>query len=148
PNHVRRLTSMDGSSTINNNYSDPFSRPQLAANTLFLQRSDRSYMEVANLSGVAATDWSWTPLFLDVDLDGWPDLLVSAGQERGSRDLDIAEHMKQFRRSGLRTDAQIFRERQKFSRQSAPLKAFRNLGVRSPNGIPRFEDVSMAWGFD
>ncbi len=148
PDHVRRLTSMDGSSTIKNNYPDPLSRPQLGANTLFLQRSDRSYVEVANLSGVAATDWSWTPLFLDVDLDGWPDLLVSAGQERGSRELDIAEHMKQFRRSGLRTDAQIFRERQRFPRQSAPLKAFRNQGTRSAEGLPRFEDVSTTWGFD
>lgn len=58
------------------------------------------------MAGVTATDWSWTPALFDVDLDGWLDLLVTAGQERASRDLDGAEHMKAFRRAGLRTDAQ------------------------------------------
>ncbi len=147
PDHGRRLTTQRGSS-VNRNASDPMSRPQTDANTLFIQRGDGSFAEVANFAGVAATDWSWTPAFVDVDLDGWPDLLVTAGQERGSRDLDVAEQIKRFRRSGLRTDAQIFRERQKFSPLLCPLKAFRNHAPSLPNGIPSFEDVSAEWGFD
>ncbi len=148
PDHVRRLTTLDGTPSVVVNPRDPRSRPQLDANTLYLQRRDGSFAEVGAFAGVTATDWSWAPAFLDVDLDGWPDLLLSAGQERGSRDLDFAEHMKVFRKSGLRTDAQIFRERQKVPGLPAPLKAFRNRGIDAANDVPTFEDVSGAWGFD
>ena len=144
PDPVRRMTMLDGTPSVTVDPEDPRSRPQVDANTLFLQRADGSFAQIANFAGVMATDWSWTPAFLDVDLDGWLDLLVTAGQERGSRDLDIAEHMKAFRRGGLRTDAQIFRERLKFPPQSAPLKAFRNSG----GAIPVFEDRSREWQFD
>ena len=146
PDHLRRLTMLDGTGSLAGNPMDPATRTQFDANTLFLRRPDGSYLEAAAMAGVMATDWSWTPMFLDVDLDGWPDLLVSAGQERGSRDLDVAEQLKQFRRGGIRTDAQIFRERQKFPRQPAPIRAFRNPGC-DPGGIPRFEDRTRGWGF-
>lgn len=148
PDHFRRLTTLPGYRSVANNSGDRLSRPQYEANTLFLQRPDGSFADVACFAGVEATDWSWTPAFLDVDLDGWPDLLVSAGQERASRDLDLADRMKGFRRGGLRTDAQIFRERQKFSSHHAPLRAFRNHGLAGNGKVPRFEDVSAAWGFD
>jgi enediyne biosynthesis protein E4 len=146
PDHVRRLTMLDGTPSVYADLRDPRSRPQSDANTLFLQRRDGSFAEVAAFAGVTATDWSWTPALVDIDLDGWLDLLVTAGQERGSRDLDVAEALKAFRRSGLRTDAQIFRERQKFPRLAAPLQAYRNLGSRLPGDIPQFEEMSAQWG--
>ncbi|MFO1457947.1 MAG: VCBS repeat-containing protein [Verrucomicrobiota bacterium] len=148
PDPVRRLTMLDGTPTVPVNAQDPLSRPQSDANTMFLQRADGSFSEVAAFAGVTATDWSWTPAFVDVDLDGWLDLLVSAGQERGSRDLDVAEHMKVFRKAGLRTDAQIFRERQKFPRLPARLQAYRNLGPRGNGAVPVFDDVGNSWGLD
>ncbi len=148
PDPVRRLTMLDGTPSVAVDPLDPLARPQIDANTLFLQRPGGSFAQVAAFAGVTATDWSWTPAFLDVDLDGWPDLLVTSGQERGSRDLDVAEAIKAFRRGGIRTDAQILRERQKFPQQHASLRAFRNRGLREPDGIPSFEDWSAAWGFD
>jgi hypothetical protein len=146
PDHLRRLTMLDGTGSLAVDASDPLARPQFDANTLFLQRPDGSFLEAAAMAGVMATDWSWTPVFLDVDLDGWPDLLVSAGQERGSRDLDVAEQLKQFRRGGIRTDAQIFRERQKFPRLAAPIRAFRHRGDPE-GGVPRFDEATLSWGF-
>jgi len=148
PDPVRRLTMLDGTPTVAVDPADPLARPQSDANTLFLQRPGGSFAEVAAFAGVTATDWSWTPAFLDVDLDGWLDLLVTAGQERASRDLDVADQLKAFRRAGLRTDAQIFRERQKFPRQSARLQAFRNGGVPGAGGIPVFTDSAAVWGLD
>ncbi|MBX3732248.1 MAG: VCBS repeat-containing protein [Verrucomicrobiae bacterium] len=148
PDPVRRLTMLDGTPTVPVAMADPLERPQTDANTLFLQRPDGSFAEVAAFAGLLATDWSWTPAFLDVDLDGWPDLLVTAGQERGSRDLDVAEQLKTFRRTGLRTDAQIFRERLKFPRQEVRLQAFRNRGVSGPGDVPVFEEVGGVWGFE
>ena len=148
PDPVRRLTLLDGSPTVAVDPADPLARTQHDANTLFLQRPDGSFAEMAALAGISATDWSWTPAFLDVDLDGFPDLLVTAGQERGSRDLDIAEQLKAYRRTGLRTDAQLFRERQRFPRLPAPLRAFRNRGASGMERLPVMEDSGAAWGFD
>jgi hypothetical protein len=148
PDHVRRLTMLDGTPSVRSDPLDPLARIQVDANTLFVQRPDGSFAQVAGFAGVTATDWSWTPAFMDVDLDGWPDLLVTAGQERGSRDLDGAEAMKMFRKGGIRTDAQIFRERLKFPPQHASLRAFRHQGVARPGGIPTFVERSTEWGFD
>lgn len=146
--HVRRMTMLDGSPTVSADMTDPLARLQSDANTLFLQHADGSFADIAPFAGVVATDWSWCPAFMDVDLDGWPDLLVTAGQERGSRDLDVAEHMKTFRKTGIRTDAQIFREREKFPRLPATLRAFRNVRPQKGGDLPRFEDMASAWGFD
>ncbi|MEO8428032.1 MAG: VCBS repeat-containing protein, partial [Verrucomicrobiota bacterium] len=52
-------------------------RPQYPHNTLFLNRRDGTYAEVAQFSGVDASEWSWAPIFLDVDLDGYEDLLIT-----------------------------------------------------------------------
>jgi len=55
------------------------SRPRYSRNTLFFGRPNGSYVEAALMAGVAATDWSWCPIFIDVDLDGYEDLLVTNG---------------------------------------------------------------------
>src|SRR5439155_26115558 len=40
------------------------------------------------LAGIAATDWSWAPLFADFDNDGRKDLFVTTGIYRRQNDLD------------------------------------------------------------
>jgi enediyne biosynthesis protein E4 len=61
---------------------------QYARNNLQLNNQDGSFSEIALLSGVAATDWSWSALFADFDLDGYKDLFISNGIVRRSNDLD------------------------------------------------------------
>jgi len=52
-------------------------RPQTQRNTLQLNRGDGTFAEVARFAGVSGSGWSWSTLFLDVDLDGWEDILVA-----------------------------------------------------------------------
>jgi len=61
---------------------------QFARNCLQLNNQDGTYSEIALLAGVAATDWSWSALFSDYDLDGNKDLFISNGILRRSNDLD------------------------------------------------------------
>jgi hypothetical protein len=61
---------------------------QFARNTLQLNNHNGTFSEVALLSGVAATDWSWATLFADFDLDGHKDIFVANGILRRSNDLD------------------------------------------------------------
>ncbi len=47
-----------------------------------------SFSEVSLVNGVAATDWSWAPLFADFDNDGNKDLFISSGIVKRPVDLD------------------------------------------------------------
>ena len=61
---------------------------QYFTNTLYLNRGNGIFSEIAQLSGVGSTDWSWTTLFLDMDNDGWKDIFVANGLMRDIRDYD------------------------------------------------------------
>lgn len=52
---------------------------QFTRNMLYVNRPGTSFMETALLSGVAATDWSWSALFGDYDQDGEQDVFISNG---------------------------------------------------------------------
>jgi len=54
--------------------------------------SGSSFSETSLLSGVAATDWSWSPLFADWDNDGKKDLFVSSGIVKRPVDLDFLNY--------------------------------------------------------
>lgn len=114
-------------------------RPHYMVNTLYLNRGDGTYAEMASFAGVEATDWSWTPLFLDVDLDGFEDLLVANGHERMARSLDVVEKLKGMRRT---TREEIFESRKLFPRQNSPNVAYRNRGDLT------FEETGAAWGLN
>ncbi|TXG36103.1 VCBS repeat-containing protein [Seonamhaeicola maritimus] len=52
------------------------------------------FSDVAFLSGVSSTDWSWGPLFFDMDNDGDKDLFVSNGIKRDFRNVDFIHYRK------------------------------------------------------
>ncbi|MEP6992671.1 MAG: VCBS repeat-containing protein [bacterium] len=62
--------------------------PQYSRNALQLNRGGGRFSEIGFLAGVAATDWSWAPLFADLDNDGHKDLFVTNGIARRPNDLD------------------------------------------------------------
>lgn len=115
---------------------------QFSANTLFLGRGNGTFAEIARFAGIAASEWSWSPAFLDVDLDGFEDLLISNGHELEMMDADAgqkAELMKGQRRMSPR---ELLELRKLFRRFDTVDAAFRNRGDLS------FSDETAAWGFD
>ncbi len=62
---------------------------QFTRNMLYVNQTDGNYMETALMSGVAATDWSWSALFADYDQDGEQDLFISNGIPKRPNDLDF-----------------------------------------------------------
>lgn len=61
---------------------------QYPRNSLQLNNTDGTFNEIANYSGVAETEWSWTPLITDFDNDGWKDIYVTNGIKRDITDWD------------------------------------------------------------
>lgn len=127
-------------------------RPQVARNTLFLNRGDGTFTEIAQLAGVSASEWSWSPVFLDVDLDGYEDLLITTGHVRDIQDLDATRQIESVQNSWKRpAEVEALKkafieakhEHMKFYPPlETPIVAFRNLGNL------RFEDATGAWGLD
>lgn len=62
--------------------------PQFARNNLQLNNGDGTFSEIAMFAGIHATDWSWAPLFLDFDGDGYRDIFISNGIPRRMNDID------------------------------------------------------------
>src|SRR5438094_4175835 len=77
--------------------------PQLLRNTLQINRGDGTFAEAAYYAGLEASEWSWGPIFLDVDLDGWEDLLISNGQLRDFQNIDMANRIEALRAAGKLT---------------------------------------------
>lgn len=65
---------------------------QYTRNMLQLNQDGNSFTETALLSGVAATDWSWSTLFADYDQDGEQDIFVCNGIPKRPNDLDYVKY--------------------------------------------------------
>ena len=65
---------------------------QYTRNMLQLNQAGNNFTETALLSGVAATDWSWSTLFADYDQDGEQDIFVSNGIPKRPNDLDYVKY--------------------------------------------------------
>jgi len=75
---------------------------QYMLNTLHINKDNNMFSEIAQLSGIGKTDWSWAPLFFDIDLDGKKDLYITNGVKKNwtYRDLqaDYDSKMKTLER--------------------------------------------------
>tara|TARA_B100001175_G_scaffold314587_1_gene324251 strand:+ start:3007 stop:6417 length:3411 start_codon:yes stop_codon:yes gene_type:complete len=53
-----------------------------------------AFSEIAKFAGISHTNWSWAPLLLDMDNDGWQDLFVSNGIVRSFRNNDFVAYKR------------------------------------------------------
>jgi hypothetical protein len=110
---------------------------QFPCNALYLNTGTGRCLEVAHLAGLDATDWTWSPLWEDLDNAGRLDLFVTNGMYREIHNRDLIARRTM---AGSELVAgQIVRNSPVFAETHF---AFRNLG-----GL-RFENVSSAWGLD
>lgn len=127
-------------------------RPQILRNTLFLNRGDDTYADIADYAGLASSDWAWQQIFLDVDLDGYEDVLVSGGYFRDVQDMDtiatINTRQRAARPSNNTTNFELTFSLEKmtnsrlFPPYELPIIAFHNLGNL------RFDETTSLWGTD
>ncbi|MGH7528866.1 MAG: FG-GAP repeat domain-containing protein [Gemmatimonadales bacterium] len=136
PHSGRRKTQVPPVAPDQPALGDVAGRVQSPRNILLINRGDGSFAEAARYAGVAASGWSWSALFLDVDLDGYEDILIGTGHAYDFLDADT--HRRLQRRS---LDAAWRRTRLLFPRLDLPNRAFRNRGDRT------FEDLTEPWGF-
>lgn len=122
-------------------YNEQYSR-----NVLQLNRGDGYFSEIGQLLGIEASDWSWSPLFQDFDLDGWVDLFVTNGIYRRPNDLDFVNYIShEAIQSKLRND--ILKEEDMVLIDKMPQVPLNNRFFKN-EGTLRFSDRSESWVAD
>ncbi|MDB5223889.1 MAG: RNA-binding protein [Chitinophagaceae bacterium] len=109
-----------------------------------LQRNNgngSSFSETSLISEVAATDWSWCPLFADFDNDGNKDLFISSGIVKRPVDLDYVRFVSSLKGKGMdRTDKYDNIAIEAMPEGSSHPFLFKGDGNLS------FKDMSIEWG--
>ncbi len=111
--------------------------PQYTWNAVYLGTGTERFEEVAHLTGMEATGWTWAARIADLDLNGQPDVFYTNGMLRNFIDADIVD--KQNVAPNLAARARVWRD--------APVRAEPNLAFRN-NGNLNFSDVSNEWGLN
>ena len=118
---------------------------QFTRNMLHLNNGNGTFSDIGQMAGVARTDWSWSALLADLDLDGYKDLYVTNGLAKDVTSQDYIaflanrETMVQAT-SGRRVDFRGLVDAMSSTR--LPNYAFRNRGDLT------FSNESAAWGLD
>ncbi len=119
-------------------YQDQYSKNCLQRNN----GNGSSFSETALLSGVSATDWSWSPLFADFDNDGNKDLFITSGIVKRPVDLDYIRYV---------SDLDMNKGRQQTDKydddaiKSMPDGSSHPYFFKNEGGL-QFKDVSNDWG--
>ncbi|MEM7656205.1 MAG: VCBS repeat-containing protein [Bacteroidota bacterium] len=118
---------------------------QYMHNALQLNRGDLHFSNISKLAGVSNTDWSWAPLFADLDLDGWKDIVITNGYKKDISNKDYVKFeqkkLAEFRQGKI-TNAELFRE----LLTAAPITKIQNYVFRNEGGYT-FEKMNEAWNF-
>jgi hypothetical protein len=148
PDNLRKKMILGGNSYITYQNFDLFGyQYQYVRNTLELNQGPTlhegdsigapAFSDIAFLSGVAQTDWSWTPLITDFDNDSYRDMIITNGFPRDVSDHDFIAYRK---------DATTITSEQQVMQQIPQVKihnyAFHN------NGNLTFSDVTNGWGLN
>jgi hypothetical protein len=117
---------------------------QYMKNCLQINNGNGTFSDVANYSGVCATDWSWGALLFDADNDGLSDIYVCNGVNRDVTDLDFMDFfandvIQKMVLTGKKEKVNEVLEH--IPKTPVVNKAFRNLGNL------QFVDAGKDWGF-
>jgi hypothetical protein len=124
---------------INYGYNYQYSR-----NMLQLNQQDGTFSDIGLFAGVYATDWSWSSLFADFDLDGKKDIFVSNGILRRSNDLDYINFITV---DSIQEKLNRMTEKEVSLFSKMPKIKISNFMYRN-NGDSTFTDHAAKWGLD
>jgi Mor family transcriptional regulator len=95
------------------------------------------FSDIGFMSGISQTDWSWCPLLVDFDNDGYRDLIVTNGFPRDVSDHDFMAYRQQS--NGLTTKKNLL--------DQIPQVKIHNYAFRNQGDLT-FKDVTDNWGLD
>ncbi len=114
---------------------------QYTRNMLQINQAGNNFTETALLSGIAATDWSWSTLFADYDQDGEQDIFVANGIPKRPNDLD---YVKYYSNDEVKTKITSTKLLDKEALKKMPKGNVTNYVFQGSNDL-NFKDKSSNW---
>lgn len=117
-------------------------QPQYVRNVLQLNNGNGTFSDIGYMSGIYATDWSWSALISDLDNDRRQDIVITNGYRKDITDLDFIAYNREAAHFGTQ------QERMKNVRVAIE----KIEGVKKPDvifhndGDLHFTNVSATWG--
>jgi len=118
---------------------------QFSRNTLQLNNKNNSFSEVSQIADIHATDWSWSTLIEDFDLDSKNDIYITNGIVKRPNDMDYINFISNEKLDGgLSQNPNLLNRKLIDEMPSGKVSnyAFKNLSDLS------FDNVSSSWGLD
>jgi hypothetical protein len=110
------------------------------------ENGNERFSEIAQLSGISNTDWSWSALLADMDNDGWKDLFVTNGYLRDFTNMDFLKYTV--------ADAMLKEAKKKnFNYKTfdlvkqMPSNKLSNYAFQNNHDLT-FKNVTKSWGLD
>jgi len=95
------------------------------------------FSEIGMMAGIYQTDWSWSPLFMDADNDGYKDLFITNGFPRDITDLDFINFKFEYERYASH----------EILLDSMPSVKIPNYAYKNNDSF-HFEDKTSEWGIN
>lgn len=111
---------------------------QYMHNNLHINHGNGYFSEVAQAVGLSRSDWSWAPLWMDMNNSGQVDLFITNGFRRELKDNDTRQKLQEFDGSNMNMNEYY---------ELFPVKKLKNYVFQNHGGL-EFEKVSDEWGFD
>lgn len=135
---------------------------QMMSNTVFLNSGVGRFFEVARITGMSSSDWTWAVRIADFDNDGKQDVFFSNGFYANARDSD-QQLARQLLDEWLKAQESLSEEERTtrfidyleekgfpseiYDEAARPPLAQKNLLFRNEGDL-RFANVTDQWGFD
>jgi hypothetical protein len=140
--HYRSKTNMASMST-ERFYAllDAGAHRQYMTNTLQINTGLGTFSDIANMAGIASTDWSWASLIVDLDNDGFKDIIVSNGIKKDVENNDYLKVLDNLDPKSTKAE-DLFQ-----LSKNAPSQPLSNYVFRNKGNL-EFEKVTKEWGFN
>ena len=115
---------------------------QYMINSLQLNRGNKEgntpvFSEMSRLAGISTTDWSWSPLIVDLDNDGWKDVFIANGTRR---EINNKDYFIRLREGGAFNNNSLLQSSLNIPSQKIDNYAYKN------NRDLTFSKVNSDWG--
>ncbi len=151
--HIRQKTNLAGISRsqfwqfVDKGYHYQYMFNSLQLNNGLTPDGTLNFSNIARLSGVYQTDWSWAVLFADFDNNGWKDLLITNGLRKDVMNNDFISGLNQGEAAMSPTFTGKVSDDPRKLLQSIPSEKISNYAFRNQGNL-LFENVTQGWGLD
>ncbi|UOY05120.1 VCBS repeat-containing protein [Muricauda sp. SCSIO 64092] len=125
-------------STVNAGFHYQYMQNSLQLNNGNLLDTLPDFSNISRIAGVSSTDWSWGPLFADLDNDGWKDIFISNGTRR---EINNRDFFLEIEKKGIPKDSTLKKALE------IPSEKIDNYALKNNRDLT-FKRVNKEWGIE